>query len=180
MSSMLRSALLATTVAVAVVLAAPVAAAASTLYPPSGSCTVSPSTPTAGGSFAFSCADATFGADEPVRITVTGESGEDVDFGFVRFAISTGSTTSRSGPAGELDAVTITLPADARGVYNVAAVSESSAGGTASATVATEDGTLIPGTGGDGTQLALWITGGLLLLAGGAFALVAARRSRRD
>ena len=45
------------------VLAAP-AAHASTIYPPSDACRVSPGTASAGSTLVFSCAEGTFGADE--------------------------------------------------------------------------------------------------------------------
>ena len=160
------------------VLAAP-AAHASTIYPPSDACRVSPGTASAGSTLVFSCAEGTFGADEPVKITITGEHGSGATFGFVRFAVSTGAFDTVSGPAGELADTRITLASDATGVYNSAAVSGSSAGGTASATVATSGGTGLPSTGGDGQSLALWAGGATILVAGGALAVAATVRRRR-
>ncbi|WP_312677541.1 LPXTG cell wall anchor domain-containing protein [Microbacterium sp.] len=159
--------------------AAPAAAQASTIYPPSDACQVSPSTAAPGASFAFSCAADTFSANESVKITITGENGSGATFGFVRFAVSTGAYDTTSGPEGQLPDTTITLPSDASGIYNIAAVSATSAGGTASVTVSAADGSALPSTGGDGLNVALWAGGGVLLLAGGAVAIIAARRRSR-
>ena len=60
----------------------PVAAQASTIYPPVDSCTSSPASVPAGGTLSFVCASGTFAANEPVTITVTGENGRDVAFAF--------------------------------------------------------------------------------------------------
>jgi LPXTG-motif cell wall-anchored protein len=168
------------TIVVAAVLALPVAAQASDIYPPSGSCTVSPSTIAPGGSVTFSCVAGTFSEDETVTITVTGENGAAASIGMLRFAITTASGTSMSAADGSLAAVSITLPASASGIYNIAAVSATSAGGTAAVTVTTGSGGL-PSTGLDsGTTLGLWIGGAALVLVGGTLAVVAAvRRSRR-
>ncbi|GAA5035514.1 cell wall protein [Microbacterium fluvii] len=160
--------------------AAPTAASASTLYPPSDACSVSPSTMTAGSTVTFECGDGTFGAAETVTITVTGENGAGVEFGFVKFAVSTGSTTRTSTATGALEGVTITLPADASGVYNFAAISPTSAGGAASTTVTAADGSL-PVTGADSARLiGLWVGGGVLLLAGAVIVAVTVARRRRE
>lgn len=158
---------------------APVAAHASTIYPPVDSCTTSPAGVAPGATLSFSCAARTFGANEPVTITVTGQNGADVSFGMVRFAISTGSITRTSDADGALDAVRITLPSNASGVYNIAAVSRSSAGGTASASITGADG--LPTTGGDSTQLVgVWVGGGALVLAGVVVLIALAVRRRAD
>lgn len=160
------------------VLALPGAAQASSIYPPSDACQVTPSTTTPGSTVVFSCADGTFAANENVKITVTGENGSGSTFGVVRFAVTTGAYDTTSGAAGELDGTRITLASDASGVYNIAAVSASSAGSTASVTVSAT-GTGLPSTGGDSQTVALWAGGGLLLVAGGAIAVAAAVRRRR-
>lgn len=160
------------------VFAVPAAAQASSIYPPSDACQVTPSATTPGSTIVFSCADGTFAADESVKITVTGENGGGSTFGFVRFAVTTGAYDTTSGAAGELAGTRITLASDASGIYNIAAVSASSAGGTASVTVSAS-GTGLPSTGGDAQTVALWAGGGLLLVAGGAIAVGAAVRRRR-
>jgi hypothetical protein len=97
----------------------------------------------------------------------------------VRFAITTASDTARSDADGSLAAVDITLPSNASGTYNIAAVSPTSAGGTAAVTVTGADG--LPATGLDpAATLGLWIGGGALLVAGAALAIVAAVRRSRD
>jgi hypothetical protein len=164
---------------VGVVLAlAPNAAHASTIYPPVDSCTTSPASITAGG-LSFSCAERTFGADEPVTITVTGQDGANTSFAMVHLGISTGSTTRTSDANGALGEVRIVLPATASGVYNIAAISRSSAGGTASASITGADG--LPRTGGDSGQLVgVWVGGGALVLAGAVVLVALAVRRRRD
>ncbi len=156
------------------------AASASTIYPPSGSCTTSPTTTQAGGTVSFECAAETFSSEEAVTITVTGENGAAAEIGMVRFAITTATGAAESEADGSLTAVDITLPSDATGTYNVAAVSATSAGGTAAITVTGADG--LPSTGLDsGTTLGLWIGGGALLVAGAALAIAAGvRRSRNS
>ncbi|MDZ8170635.1 LPXTG cell wall anchor domain-containing protein [Microbacterium xanthum] len=159
--------------------AAPAAAQASTIYPPAGSCTTSPATMTAGSTVTFGCSNGTFSADEPVTVTVTGENGADATFGMVRMAISTASATFTSTADGALAGVAITLPANATGTYNIAAVSPTSAGGTAAASITTADG--LPTTGLDQASLAIvWIGGGALLAAGAVLAVVAGVRRSRD
>ncbi|MFE5407292.1 LPXTG cell wall anchor domain-containing protein [Microbacterium sp. NPDC056569] len=169
----------AATLAVAAILAVPQAASASTIYPPSGSCTTTPATTQAGGTVSFECAAETFSPDETVTITVTGENGTAARIGMVKFAITTASTTAPSSADGSLAAIDITLPSNATGTYNIAAVSSTSAGGTAAVTITGADG--LPATGLDqGQTIGLWIGGGALLLAGAALAVVAAVRRSRD
>jgi len=183
----LRNALSATTSAVAafvvaaiLVLAGGAAAHANTIYPPSGSCTANPVTTTPGSTVKFQCAPETFSANEDVIITVTGENGGASEIGMVRLSISTASGHAGSASDGSLPAVDITFASDARGTYNIEAISSTSAGGTAAVSVTNPDGSL-PVTGLDsGTMTGLWIGGALLLLAGAALAIVAIIRRRRD
>ncbi|HYP72851.1 MAG TPA: cell wall protein [Microbacterium sp.] len=177
--SRLTQAAVVTALAGAAVLAVPAAAQASSIYPPSGACQVSPSTAAPGATLVFTCDDGTFAANEAVKITITGENGGGATFGFVRFAVSTGAYDTTSGAAGQLANTRITLPSDASGIYNIAAVSATSAGSTASVTVAAADGSL-PSTGGDLQSVGLWAAGGALLVAGGAVAVAAAVRRRRS
>lgn len=173
-----RTALVAT-LALGALIAAPGAASASTIYPPSGSCTATPTTAQANSTISFACAAETFSADETITITVTGENGAGARIGMVRFAITTASDTARSDADGSLAAVDITLPSNASGTYNIAAVSPTSAGGTAAVTVTGADG--LPATGLDpAATLGLWIGGGAVLVAGAALAIVAAVRRSRD
>lgn len=170
---------LASALALGALIAVPAAANASTIYPPSGSCTTTPATAQAGGTIAFECAAETFSPDEEITITVTGENGAAARIGMVRFAITTASSTVSSAEDGSLAAVDITLPSNATGTYNIAAVSSTSAGGTAAVTITGADG--LPATGLDqGQTIGLWIGGGALLLAGAALAVVAAVRRSRD
>jgi len=179
MDGRLRASAVAAGALVGIVLASPSAASASTIYPPADSCTTTPATAAPGGSIAFACTADTFSADERVTITVTGENGTTAQIGMVRSAISTASGIARSADDGSLASVEIVLPSDATGIYNIAAVSPTSAGGTAAVTVANADG--LPTTGLDrGALLGLWIGGGALVAAGAALALAAVARRRRD
>ena len=168
-------------VVAAVMLLGPATAAhAETIYPPSGSCTANPTTVTPGSTVKFQCAADTFSASEDVTITVSGENGSGATIGMLKFAISTASGQATSGPDGSLPTVSITFPSDARGTYNIEAISSTSPGGTAAVSVTNPDGSL-PVTGLDSsTMTGLWIGGGLLLLAGAALAIVAVVRRRRD
>lgn len=162
------------------ILGVPAAAqASSTIYPPSGSCTTTPATAQAGEAIGFQCAAGTFSGDESVTITVTGENGTDASIGMIRFAISTASEIVTSESDGSLRRVGITLPSNASGTYNIAAVSSTSAGGTAALTITGADG--LPATGLDSSStLGLWIGGGALVAAGAALAFAAVARRMRD
>ncbi|MGZ0069138.1 cell wall protein [Microbacterium arborescens] len=174
--------LAAVAVLAAAIIALPAAASASTgatIYPPTNSCTTTPSAFVAGGTVEFACADGTFGANEEITITVRGENGAAVAFARAAFAVTTGSTVRESSEQGALAPVAITFPADAVGVYNIEAISASSAGGTASASVVDASG--LPATGGDArTSLGLWVGGGALVAAGATIALASALRRARD
>lgn len=179
----LRQLLLTTTIVAVVALGAPATAAmatqASSIYPPSDSCTTTPATFGPGESTTFACKPDTFSSSETVTVTVTGENGRDVTFGMVRFAVTTSSTTE-SRADGSLDGVRITFPSTARGTYNIAAFSTTSAGGAAAVTVTNPDGSLA-GTGLDSsTMMGVWIGGGVLLLVGALLAITAVVRRRRD
>lgn len=181
MARRLTQAIAISAIAAASMLAVPAAASASNIYPPSDSCTVSATTMVAGETFDFSCNSSTFSANETVTITVTGENGAGATFGaaFVKFAVSTGSTTRTSTETGALEPVAITLPQNASGVYNIAAISATSAGGAGSTTISSGDAGL-PLTGGDAPLVGLWLGGGALLLAGAAVAAAAAARRARN
>lgn len=176
----LRSILAATAVAAAVVFATPAVAQASTIYPPSGSCTTSPPTVTPGSTTTFACKAETFSPGDDVTITVTGENGSDAVIGMVKLAPSTASGNVVAQSDGSLAGVKITFPSSARGTYNIAAISSTSAGSTAAVTVTNADGSL-PATGLDSTTLTgLFIGGGILLVGGAALAVVAMVRRQRD
>jgi hypothetical protein len=162
----------------ATMLAAPAAASAATIYPPSGSCTTSPAAVGPGETLQFACQAATFSSNETVTITVTGENGAGARIGMVRFAITTASGTAESSADGSLRSVPITLPSDASGTYNIAALSATSVGGTAAATIATADGALpVTGLGGSAT-LGILVGGGALVAAGLALGVAAVMRRR--
>ncbi len=172
------------TIAVAVLLAlfsvsAPAAAQASSIYPPVDACGTTPAAVSLGEPFTLDCGEGTFSANETVTVTITGENAASSKVGAVRFAISTLSKTFTSTDAGALDGVTVTLPSDGSGIYNIAAVSATSAGGTGSVSVLGTDG--LPTTGGDSAQLmGLWIGGGALVLAGIVVVIAVVLRRRSD
>lgn len=90
------------------------------------------------------------------------------------------TVTGENGGSATLG-TTIVLPSDASGIYNIAAVSSSSAGGTASVTVTASGEENLPTTGGDAGTIGLWAGAGLLVIAGGAVAVAASvRRSRNQ
>lgn len=154
----------------------PAAATASTIYPPVGACSVEPAAVTPGATVVLECDDNTFSNNETVTITVTGENGAAAVIGMVKFAITTASGTTTSTSTGALERVSIVMPSDATGTYNIAAVSPTSSGGTAAASITRADGGL-PGTGLDSASLlGLWVGGGALVLAGLTLTAVAVSR----
>ena len=163
-------------------LALPAAAqAAPPIYPPSNACSVVPTVITPGATVTFNCVNGSFTPGEFVSVTVEGNTSADI--GFIKFAVtSAGSTTATTGGG---ISVPIAFPSNASGNYNIAAVSETSAGGTATVSVAAASGgggSSLPATGIDSSSLlGLWVGGGALVLAGGAVALTAAvRRNRKE
>ncbi|EZP29026.1 hypothetical protein [Microbacterium oleivorans] len=162
--------------------AAPAVANASTIYPPVDACSSDAAGAGPGDTVSFSCDARSFAPNEAVTVTVTGENGAGVTFAMVRTAISTASKRYESDANGALPAIRIVLPSDARGVYNIAAISASSTGGTASAVIDTSDSSdPLVRAGFDGNQLmGLWIGAGALLAAGAVIVIAAALRRHRD
>ncbi|MDT3346262.1 cell wall protein [Microbacterium aquilitoris] len=161
---------------------APAVANASTIYPPVDACSSDAAGAGAGDTITFECDSTTFGANETVTVTVTGENGAGATFALVRTAVSTASAQFTSDASGALPAIRITLPSDARGVYNIAAVSATSAGGTSSAVIDTSDSSdPLVRAGFDGNQLmGLWIGAGALIAAGAVVLVAAAVRRHRN
>lgn len=162
-------------------IAAPAAANASTIYPPVDACSSDAEGAGPGDVITFACDDDTFAPNETVTVTVTGENGAAATLAMVRTAISTASAQYESDASGALPAVRITLPSDARGVYNIAAISAGSAGGTASAVIDTSaSDDILVRAGFDGNQLmGLWIGAGALIAAGAVVVIAAALRRHR-
>ncbi|MFI8632510.1 cell wall protein [Microbacterium sp. NPDC077663] len=175
-------ALLTTLALAAVIVGAPAAAHASTIYPPVDACQSDAAGAGPGSTISFSCDATTFGANETVTVTVTGENGAAATFAMVNMAVSTASAVYQSDADGALPTVRITLASDARGVYNVAAVSATSAGGTASAVIDTSQSSdPLVRAGFDGSQLmGLWIGAGALVAAGAVILVATGLRRRRD
>ncbi|WP_442574744.1 cell wall protein [Microbacterium sp. F51-2R] len=165
-------------------LAMPVAAQASTIYPPSNACSVVPTVITPGATVTFNCSNGTFTPGEFVSVRVTGNTSAKV--GFIKFAVtSTGGTNASAQGA---ISVPISFPANANGGYNIEAFSETSAGGVSSVSVkaagsgAGSSSDDLATTGGDSASLlGLWVGGGALVLTGGALAVAATvRRNRKQ
>ncbi|MCK6079063.1 cell wall protein [Microbacterium sp. EYE_5] len=165
----------------AALVGAPAVAQASTIYPPVDACSSTAQGAGPGDTIAFSCEANSFAPNESVTVTVTGENGAGASFGMLRTEVSTASTVSESDADGALPEIAITLPSDARGVYNIAAVSASSAGGTASAVIdASQSDDVLVRAGFDGGQLmGLWVGAGALLAAGVVVVVAAALRRHR-
>ncbi len=157
----------------------PASAEASTIYPPAGSCTASPATVAPGGTVEFGCLADTFSPDEDITVTVRGENGAAARIGMIRLAITTASGHARSAPDGSVDVVSLALPSDASGTYNIAAVSATSAGGSAAITITAADGSLSTTGLASGSLLGIWVGGAALVLAGVALAIGAVARLRR-
>ncbi|SCY47523.1 hypothetical protein SAMN05216488_1961 [Microbacterium sp. LKL04] len=161
---------------------APAVASASTIYPPVDACSSDAAGAGPGDTISFSCDARTFAPNETVTVTVTGENGAGARFAMIRTAISTASAVFESDASGALPAIRIVLPSDARGVYNIAAISATSTGGTSSAVIdASQSSDPLVRAGFDGNQLmGLWIGAGALLAAGAVIVIASAVRRRRD
>lgn len=166
----------------AMTLGAPAAAHASTIYPPVDACSSDAAGAGPGDTISFSCDASSFGPNETVTVTITGENGAGASFAMVRMAVTTASAQYESDASGALPAVSITLPSDARGVYNIAAVSATSAGGTASAVIdSSQSSDPLVRAGFDGSQLTgLWIGAGALVAAGAVILIAAGVRRRNE
>lgn len=175
-------------IAAGAMLAVPSAASAATYTPaPSGETSVSVVAP--GGTFQFFVEDDAFVPGETVSISITGENAAGASLAFARFAVTTnvlGTTTANA--TGGVDAVSITLPADATGTYTILATSASNpVGVSATITVAAaaggdaaDDGLAATGLDSAAT-LTLWVGGGALILVGGGLAVAGAvRRNKRQ
>jgi hypothetical protein len=106
-------------VAAAAVLASPLAANAQT-YVPTDSCSITPSAVVAGGTATFSAFAGTFGASQNVAFSITGHDSSNA-------ILSSGSTSGAGDPtfitaANGSSTVSIKLPSDAAGNYQVTGV----------------------------------------------------------
>ena len=170
-----------TALAAAAVLAAPAIANAYTPEPVGGSsATIAP-----GGSATISFDD--FAPGEAVTGTLTGENAAAGSVAFVKFAVTSTSTTKTANASGDVSFV-VTLPANATGTYTL--VTDGAVSDAATVTIAVPaaagggstggSGTL-PATGGDNAALlGLWIGGGALALAGGSIAVASTVRRHRN
>ncbi|GAA5035499.1 hypothetical protein ACFQRL_00865 [Microbacterium fluvii] len=157
------------------------APAAANAYIPSGDIT-GPATIAPGGSGTFSFAG--FDPSETVSFTLTGENGAGATLAFVKFAVSSASTTKTAGSDGAAS-VAVTLPSNASGDYTLTGTGATSGivGSTvlsvaADGTATTDD---LAGTGSDSTALlGLWVGGGALVLAGASIAVAATVRRQRQ
>ncbi|MET3469413.1 LPXTG cell wall anchor domain-containing protein [Microbacterium sp. NPDC006705] len=179
MKNRLIKAAAASAIAAAAVFAAPAIANAYTPAPVGGSSV----TVTAGGTATIAFNN--FDPNETVTGTLTGENAAAGSVAFVKFAVTSTSTTKAANAAGEV-AFQVTLPANASGEYTLTA--DGAVSGASSVTIAVPaaaggtggSGTL-PATGGDNAALlGLWIGGGALALAGGSIAVASTVRRHRN
>jgi hypothetical protein len=169
---MIKKALAGASIALALLIATPVAANA--VYVPAENATVSDSTPAPGQAVTVAFANESFTAGESVSFSVTGEGAVTIA------AITTASVTKVASAAGAASAV-VTPPANATGTYTVTATGLSSGRvGTAALTVVavSADGTAVtlPFTGGTLPIAAIWIAGGVLVLGVVLLSVVGIRR----
>ncbi|MGR6743331.1 LPXTG cell wall anchor domain-containing protein [Microbacterium arborescens] len=179
MKNRLIKAAAASAIAAAAVFAAPAIANAYTPAPVGGSSV----TVTAGGTATIAFNN--FEPNESVTGTLTGENAAAGSVAFVKFAVTSTSTTKVANAAGEV-AFQVTLPANATGEYTLTATGTVSGASTVTIAVpaaaggAGGSGTL-PATGGDNAALlGLWIGGGALALAGGSIAVASTVRRHRN
>jgi len=168
---MIKKALAGAGIALALLIATPVAANAA--YVPSANTTVSDSTPAPGQAVTVAFAAGSFEGNEQVSFSVTGEGAVTIS------AITTASVT-KTAAAGAVSAV-VTLPTNATGTYNVTATGLTSRNvGTAALTVVAiaADGSAVrlPFTGGTVPVAAIWIASGVLVLGVVLVAVVGIRR----
>lgn len=168
----------ATAIAAAAVFAAPAIANAYTPAPVGGSSV----SITAGGSATISFNN--FEPNETVTGTLTGENAAAGSVAFVKFAVTSTSTTKTANAAGEVS-FQVTLPANASGEYALTANGAVSGASTVTISVPAAAGGAgsgtLPATGGDNAALlGLWIGGGALVLAGGSIAVASTVRRHRN
>ncbi|MFB8891235.1 MULTISPECIES: hypothetical protein [Microbacterium] len=182
MKNRLIKAAAASAIAAAAVFAAPAIANAYTPAPVGGSSV----TVTAGGTVTIAFNN--FEPNESVTGTLTGENAAAGSVAFVKFAVTSTSTTKAANAAGEV-AFQVTLPANATGEYTLTAAGTVSGASTVTIAVpAAAGGTggtggsgTLPATGGDNAALlGLWIGGGALALAGGSIAVASTVRRHRN
>lgn len=178
---MLKKTFAAIALAILAVFAVPAAASAVDAYVPASNATVSGAAEP-GGSVTVGFAAGSFLPGESVTYVVTGEGDFTLSvFKVVRHSVDVTKAASASGAS----SVTVNLPADATGSYDVVATSASGIVGTASVTVAAADSADaatdtdasatdasgsdassdgLPGTGYNAPMLVIWGAGGALLL----------------
>jgi len=169
---MIKKALAGAGIALALLIATPVAANAA--YVPASDVVVSDSTPAPGQAVTVSFEE-NFIAGEQVRFSVTGEGAVTIA------AITTASVTKVADANGTSSAV-VTPPANATGTYTVTATGVTSGVvGTAALTVVAvaadaPGGVTLPFTGGTLPIAAIWIASGVLVLGVVLLAVVGIRR----
>jgi len=158
---MIKKALAGAGIALAILIATPLAANAAT-YVPASQIAVSDSTPAPGQPTTVTITEA-FLPGEQVNFVLTGENGA----GATLAAISSKSLTKAANAAGSTSVV-VTPPANASGTYSLTGTGVTSGRvAPASITVVAADGTTADGlayTGGTLPIAAIWIAGGVLAL----------------
>jgi plastocyanin len=180
---MIKKAFASAGIALALLIATPVAANAA--YVPAEDTIVSDSTPAPGQTVTVTFEES-FTPGETVRFTVTGE-------GAVTIAAITSDSVDKTADANGTVSARVTLPLDARGTYTVTATGLSSGIiGTAALTVVPADangngagngsnGTItLPVTGAEIPVATVWIAGGVLVLGAVLVSVVTVRRRNLD
>ncbi|GAA1449591.1 hypothetical protein [Leifsonia poae] len=189
---MAKKLLAALIVGAAVALAAPAAANAAP-ETAGGTCSISPTTVPAGGTTTLTCEDGTFGANESVAYTVSGENGADASLASYRTSVGSAHATKAASSTGG-SVLQITVPSDASGAYTVTGTGASShaeaaatvtvipadtaAGASSTGSSSTSSGSSIASTGSIVAGYLAWVGGGLIVAGLIALAIIAAVRRR--
>jgi hypothetical protein len=165
---MIKKALASAGIALALIVASPLAANAYTPIVPAEKIAVSDSTPVAGQAVTVAFTDA-FNGNEQVTFTVRGE-------GAVTIAAITSASVTKAAVNGAASVV-VTPPSNASGTYTVSALSASGISASATITVVDADGNpVLASTGGSLPIAAIWIAGGVLVLGVVLVSVVGIRR----
>lgn len=184
MGHIMKTTIIRAVAALSLAAAALMAPTAANAYTDPAAVSVSPSTVVPGGSATFTTSTAPFQTDEQVAISITGANASAVTLGSV--AVQTNNSLSTTAAFGKLN-VAIKLPSNATGTYYLTftglsskVVLHSSVVVTAPTSGNTSKGGLAV-TGFDANSTAgFWVAGAALVAAGGAVAVGAAVRRRRQ
>ncbi|WP_431279628.1 hypothetical protein [Leifsonia poae] len=176
-------------VGVVIALAAP-AAANAVPYTKGSSCSLSPTTVTAGGTATLTCTAGTFQGSEPVQYTVSGENGANANLASYRTATSSAHATKVAAADGGAVLI-VTVPKDANGAYTITGTGSTSkaasaatvtvlpADAPAAATSSSTGSSTIAKTGSNIAGYIAWLGGALVVAGLIVLAALAGSRRRR-